>query len=207
MTGRSGVHAGLAILAGALGALAVAAGEPYPGDASPRRNELTGDVGVLEVARRLRDRSASIRLVDIRTDSQFAAYHIPGAEHVQAESLPRLESRREEPVVIYADDDRRARRASLLLRERGVERARALPGGVVAWIDSIVEPRLAPLPEPATVEQRAARREHLELSRYFGGTPVVSPAPAPAAPDSIAPLPSPRRSETDAVARIRRRGC
>jgi hypothetical protein len=75
-----------------------------------------------------------------------------------------------------------------------------LGGGLAAWIAQIIEPRLAPLPPSATPAERAARREHLELSRYFGGMPFVSP--------SAVPIPAGRRrSEAEAVARTIRRGC
>jgi rhodanese-related sulfurtransferase len=211
VSGRSTVHRRLAIIAGLLGALAVAAGEPHSSDVrrgSAGRASATGasDVGVLDVARWLRDRNARMRLVDIRADSQFAAYHIPAAEHVRTEDLGRREWRRDEAVVIYADDDLRAEEASLRLRAFGVEPTHVLGGGVVAWIDSIVEPRLDALAEMATPEEHAARREHLELSRYFGGLPVVSPSPPRSMPASATPHPS-RRPEPAAIDRMLRRGC
>ncbi len=76
-----------------------------------------------------------------------------------------------------------------------------LPDGLLSWIDQIVEPRLTAFAPTATSHERATRREHLELSRYFGGTPFVSPAPSPRENGKI------RASEAAAVARIMRRGC
>jgi rhodanese-related sulfurtransferase len=197
------VHRWLAVVASVLGALAIVAGEPYPAGA---RREGVSEIGVLDLARSLRDSSAGIRLIDVRADSHFAAYHIPRAERVAVEQLRRREWRRGETVVIYADDTGGAEEASIIVRNLGVEGARVLRGGLLAWIDSIAEPRLAALPATATRDEQTARREHLELSRYFGGMPVVSPPPSGARPDAKPPRAS-RRSEAAAVARVLRRGC
>jgi len=194
------------MVAGVLGALALAAGEPYPNGARPDGDGGASYVGPIEIARWVRDGSPDVRLIDLRSDSQFAAYHIPGAEQVSPEGLRRGQWRRDETIVIYTDEDARALEAARLLRARGVERARVLRGGVLAWIDSIAEPRLDTLPASATPAERAARREHLELSRYFGGTPVVVPAPGSPAPAGADPVSS-RQSEAVAVGRILRRGC
>ena len=75
---------------------------------------------------------------------------------------------------------------------------RVLRGGLLAWVDQIVEPQLPALAPTATSTEQAARREQLELSRYFGGTPYVAPA--------TTPQPG-RASEAATVARVLRRGC
>lgn len=206
MTDRARVARALAMIAGILGALALFAGDPYPGGTRPDHAGAVSYVGPVELARWIRDGTARVRVIDVRARSQFEAYHIPGAEHVAWQELRRRPWPREETVVVYADADARALEASRLLRTRGVEGSRILRGGLLTWIDSIVEPRLAALPEAATTEERAARREHLELSRYFGGLPVVSPASSSSAGLRGAPTPS-RRSEAAAVGRVLRRGC
>jgi rhodanese-related sulfurtransferase len=208
-------HRRLAVLAGALGTLALAAGEPYPA----RRNA-AGDAGyvtAIDVARWLRDPRPGLRLVDVRADSAFTAYHIPGAKHIPLAELPRREWPRDAVVVVYADDDASAGEGARLIR--GVHTVRVLRSGLLAWIDQIVEPRLVPLPPTATLAEQTARREQLELSRYFGGTPIVSPSAAPSSLRPLSPTRSPlaagaprapaRRpqSEAAAVARVIRRGC
>lgn len=200
MADRSGVNRWLALLAGALGALALAAGEPYPAGRGPAAAQDVSFVTAVDVARWIRTGQPGLRLVDARDDSLFDAYHIPGAERIALDALSRQDWGRDANVVVYAEDDARATRAATTLRSRGIARTQVLRGGLLSWIDEIVEPRLAPLAPSATAAEQAARREQLELSRHFGGTPVVSPDATPAS------LPS-RRSEAAAVARIIRRGC
>jgi rhodanese-related sulfurtransferase len=210
-------HRRLAVLAGALGTLALAAGDPYPA----RRNA-AGDAGyvtAIDVARWLRDPKPGLRLLDVRPDREFTAYHIPGAEHLPLAELSRREWLRDPVLVVYAEDDASAAEAARLLRGRGADSVHVLRGGLLAWIDQIFEPRLVPLPPAATPAEQTARREQLDLSRYFGGTPIVSPSAAPASLRPLSPTRSPlaaeaprvraRRpqSEAAAVARVIRRGC
>ena len=195
-------HRLLAVLAGALGTFALAAGEPYPGGRAPaaRASDIPFVMAV-DVARSIRSGRSGLRVLDLRPESLFDEYHIPGAQRVSVDELRRRAWRRDEEVVLYAGDDAEAARAAVILSRQGVARPRVLRGGVLAWVEEIAEPRLVPLSATATPQQQAARREQLELSRYFGGVPVVSPAatPARAAPS--------RRSEAAAVARTLRRGC
>jgi rhodanese-related sulfurtransferase len=203
MAERSRANRWLAAVAAALGALALAAGEPYPAGRAPVPARDVSFVTAVDVARWIRNGQPAMRLLDLRDDSLFAAYHIPGAQRIALDELSRPPWGRDANVVVYAEDDAKAARAAATLRRRGA-RTHVLGGGVRSWVDEIVEPHLAPLPASAAPGARAARREHLELSRYFGGTPVVSPTA-----DPIPPPPAAGRSasEAAAVARIIRRGC
>jgi rhodanese-related sulfurtransferase len=200
MAEHSRTHRWLAVLAGALGVLAVAAGEPYPAERGPTAPHNLSFVSALDVARWIRTGQQELRLVDVRDVSLFDAYHIPGAELIALDELSRQVWPREANVVLYASDDAQAARAATILWTRGVAHAQVLRGGLHSWLDAIVEPRLTPLAVTATPEERAARREQVELSRYFGGMPVVSPSAAP----RVTRRPP---SEAAAVARIIRRGC
>jgi rhodanese-related sulfurtransferase len=200
MADHARTHRALAVTAATLGALALAAGDPYPAGRSPAAARDVPFVTALDVARWIRERRPDLRIVDVRAHTLFDAYHIPGAERVALDTLSRRAWQPHESVVVYADNDAEATRAALALKRRGVANAHILRGGLLSWVDQIVEPHLATLPRTATPAEQAARREQLELSRYFGGTPRVS---LRWAPGSI------RRSqsETAAVARIIRRGC
>ena len=207
MSDRARVHRGLAVCAGVLATLAVAAGEPSPRGARGSAGGSVPYVGVLDVARWVRGGKAAVRLIDVRTDSQFDAYHVPGAEHVTASQLGGRRWSSSDTLVIYADEEVRAVDAAELVRRQGAGRAAVLRGGVAAWIDSVVAPRLPSLPPTASAGEQAARREHLELSRYFGGLPAVLPVDARVVAPSAAPLPSRGSPTAAAVARIKRRGC
>jgi rhodanese-related sulfurtransferase len=189
------MHRVLAALAASLGALALAAGEPYPS-----RGDRTDDVTAVEVARWIRQPKPGLRVIDLRSAGEFTAYHIPGAEHVEVSDLAHRDWSAGLTLVLYAADDEDAVEAVRGVRSRGVDTVYVLGGGLTAWIAQIIEPQLAPLSPSATPAERARRLEHLELSRYFGGTPFVSP-------DAV-PVPAGRRQfEPDVVARTIRRGC
>src|SRR5918999_4420278 len=185
----SRVHQVLAALAASLGALALAAGEPYPS-----RSGRTDAVNAVEVARWIRQPKPGLRVIDLRSARAFTAYHIPGAEHVDVSDLTHRDWSAGSTIVLYAADDESAVEAARVARSRGAATVHVLDGGLAAWIAQIIDPRLAPLAPSAAPAERAARREHLELSRYFGGTPVVSP-------DAIPVPPGRRQSEADAIAR------
>jgi rhodanese-related sulfurtransferase len=195
MTDHRNVHRSLAVVAAILGALAAAAGDPS-------ENRSVGFVTAIDVARWIRDGHPSVRVVDIRADSLFDAYHVPGAERISISALATRSWSPGEHVVVYATDDAEARRAAAMARRRGAAEADVLHGGLVAWVDQIVQPRLEALAPTATAEEQRARRAHLELSRYFGGMPVVG-QPAAAGRGARAE----RASEAAAVARVLRRGC
>ena len=198
MTDDARLHRWLAAVAALLGLLALGAGDPYPAGRGLADAREESFVTAIDVARLIRDGGPSIRIADLRPDSLFAAYHVPGAERIGRGELARSAWSPDDRVVLYAEDDATAIDAAALLEQRGVQYVRVLRGGLLSWVDQIVEPRLSALAPTATSAEQAARREQLELSRYFGGTPYVAPG--------AAPQPN-RASEAAAVARILRRGC
>lgn len=197
MADHSAAHRWLAGTAAVLALLALPAGDPYPAERDPARRD-AAFVTPIDAARLIREGRPDVRIIDLRPDSLFAAYHVPGAEQMDDSVFQRHSWLPEDNVILYAEDDARAIRAAAALRRRGVKRVAVLRGGLLAWVDQIVQPRLDPLRATATVEEHAVRREHLELSRYFGGTPYVSPGIGRRTDGA---------SEAAAVARIMRRGC
>lgn len=197
-----GISTWLAAAALALGGLAlVPGGARAPGAGTvPGVAELThelasgaGTVEALELARWIRDRRP-VRVLDVRDSSAHVRFSIPTAEHATLEALAAVDPGGED-LVIYGDGDGRAVRAWLLLRRLGHDRARLLVGGVVAWIDDVIEPVL-----PAgTPEERARFDRVAELSRYFGGVPRVGER-------DTAAVSGPARAEA-AVRLLSRRGC
>jgi rhodanese-related sulfurtransferase len=191
------LHRWLAAVAALLGALALAAGEPHPGGRE------VSFVTAIDVARWIRDGRAEVRIVDLRADSLFDAYHVPGAERMSAAELRTQIRPADGRMVVYASDDADAARAASIARHAGAKEVHVLRGGLVAWIDQIMEPRLEALAATASTAEQAARRERLELSRYLGGMPVVGP-PAAGGRQQIG---GPAATEAAAVARVMRRGC
>lgn len=197
MADNARTHRWLAAVAAVLGTLALGAGDPYlAGGSDPAAPDVRFETAI-GVARMIRDGRPGVRVIDLRADSLFDAYHVPGAERAGPAELASSIWSPDETILLYAEDEETAIAAARGLERRGLQQVGVLRGGLLSWIDQIVQPRLTALPPTATPAEQAARREQLELSRYFGGTPYVSP-------EVIQPS---RASEAAAVGRILRRGC
>jgi rhodanese-related sulfurtransferase len=77
---------------------------------------------------------AGAQLVDVRTDHEWEAGHIPGAVHIE---LPQLASRvdeidRDRPVIFYCRGGNRSSMATTALAEAGYDAAK-LSEGAVGW--------------------------------------------------------------------------
>ena len=181
-------------------------------------------VTAIELAEWIRDRKPGLRVIDIRPEAEFAAFHVPTATNVPIESLASERFAPADTVVLYSDASGHAAQAWVFLRALGHERVYFLRGGVADWVDDVLNPKRlssASLDEIARFERIAA------LSRYFGGVPqVVEPSslqPGRGASDADRNDPDPTdhtrggrvvppvRERTPPslteIARLRRRGC
>lgn len=140
-------------------------------------------VSAVELARWIRDRRPGLRVVDVRTASEFAAFHIPTAEHVALEGLADARFGPDDTVVLYSEAGVHGGQAWVLLRALGHRRVYFLRGGLHEWLDDVMSPTLA---ADATPEAQAAFEPVAELSRAFGGTPRRLTATAAAGPGPAA---------------------
>lgn len=76
-------------------------------------------------------------IVDVRTQSEYAAGHVPGALHIpfyavfsRSSEIPMSTS---EPIVVYCEHGPRAGLAKLALRAAGFEHVLYLEGHMSAW--------------------------------------------------------------------------
>jgi rhodanese-related sulfurtransferase len=147
-------------------------------------------VSAVELARWIRARRPGLRVVDVRTASEFRIFHIPGAEHVALEALAQTRFGTDETIVLYSEAGIHGGQAWVFLRALGHHRVFFLRDGLREWLDDVMSPAIA---ADAPPEALAAFAEVAELSRWFGGTPRWIDRAAPA-------------GETD-VRLARRRGC
>jgi rhodanese-related sulfurtransferase len=170
---------GVAALALALGALAAVAGQPHP---SPRTqvdvDELAriveheeDHVTALQLAEWIRDRRPGLRVIDIRSDSEFAVGHIPGAERLLLTKLRSAHFRPDETVVLYSAVGTHAAQGWFFLRALGIRQVYFLRGGLDEWDDAVMRPQLA---TNATSADTAAFKAAMPLSQYFGGTRTLN---------------------------------
>ena len=85
----------------------------------------------------LRERP-DIRLLDVRTPSEYQAVHIRGAYNVPLDTLgehaDEIRATVEEPVVLVCQSGNRARRAEEALKAAGMPNLHVLDGGVNGWV-------------------------------------------------------------------------
>lgn len=88
--------------------------------------------------RRAQQADARIRILDVRTASEFENAHIAGAYNVPlnqlAEHAADLRAVTDGTVVLVCQSGRRAQEAEALLRKSGMPNARVLEGGMQAWL-------------------------------------------------------------------------
>ncbi len=177
------------LLVGLLALIAAFAGSPYQGTRyTIDEQELarivegtTDHVSPETLADWLIQGKTDFRLIDIRTDKEYAAYHIPGAENVPLTALPEYGLQKAEKIVIYSEGGIHSAQAWFLLKAKGHRAAYMLFGGLEEWKDKVLFPSLPPNASPAQLVEFAKMKE---VSKFFGGTPQTGPA-EPSQPPSL----------------------
>jgi len=111
------------------------------------------------------------RLIDLRDEAAYAAYHLPTAERAPIAGLPDYPLARNEKIVLYSDGGIHAAQGWFLLRAVGFKGVYILRGGLEAWKDEVLFPT-------------AASDRAKAVSAFFGGAPrAAGGAEATAAPE------------------------
>lgn len=182
----------LAAAAFALGALAMA-GNPVRGHVvTIDTQELATIVGgamdhvsPAELAGWIVRGATDYRLVDLRSEAEFAQYHIPTAENVPIAQLPDFGLARNERIVLYSEGGIHSAQAWMLLRAQGYKGVTILLGGLEGWKDEVVFPVAPANPGP---REAAAFERAAQLARFFGGRPrEAATAGGDAPPLTLAP--------------------
>lgn len=118
---------------------------------------------------------SDFRLIDLRSEEEYAQYHIPGAENVPPATLADYGLLRNEKIVLYSDGGIHSAQAWFLLKAMGYHGVYMLRGGLDEWNEKVLFPQIPPSP---TAEQSAAFEKMKEVSRFFGGTPASGTASA-----------------------------
>ena len=158
-----------------LGAVALFA-TPYPGSrVTLDAKELALAVGTEsdhveapELAAWVIESRADYRLVDLRSEAEFAQYHIPGAVNVPMGNLTDAGLGRQEKLILYSDGGIHSAQAWMLLKAQGYKGVYMLKGGLEEWKDRVVFPVLADNPTP---DQRSRDERLRTISTFFGGQP------------------------------------
>lgn len=202
----------LAILALVLGAVAVL-GDPYHGNVvTLDTRELAAivetevdHVEATDLADWIIQGNTEYRLLDLRSAEEYAAYHIPSAEHVAMGDLPDYPLFRNETIVLYSGGGIHSAQGWMLLRAEGFRGVYMLLGGLDAWKDDVLFPAL---PDGASAEETAAFERARTVSSFFGGTPRTGVASSVEAAD--VPMPEvemPARPVTTTRKKKKKEGC
>jgi len=205
----TGVRRALAATAALGGVLALFAGSPYRaghGTVDIKRLATAiahedDHVTAIELAEWIRGRKVGLRVIDLRTESEFETYHIPRAERVDLESLASIPFGLTQTIVLISGGGAHAAQAWVMLQSLGYRQVYFLRGGLQEWIDDVMSPTILATAPPAAM---ASFKRNGEISRYFGGVPRI-----------VDKLESEQRTDVDAsversaaaAAAIRRRGC
>jgi rhodanese-related sulfurtransferase len=119
-----------------------------------------------ELADRIIRGATDYRLIDLRDEPDFAAYHIPGAENVPVARLLDAGLLRNETIVLYSDGGIHAAQAWMLMRAQGYKGVTTLFGGLDGWKEDVVFPVA---PANPTADDTAAYARALEVAKFFGG--------------------------------------
>ncbi len=86
----------------------------------------------------LRLAAGTIRLLDVREDSEFRRGHVPGAVHVPLKKLPErvAKLKQDKPYAVICASGSRSQSATNLLLDRGFEGTVSVRGGTGAWARS-----------------------------------------------------------------------
>ena len=86
------------------------------------------------------DRDESTCLIDVREPHEWDEAHIPGAIHLQKDTIEHhiheIAPNRSQPIFLQCRSGQRSRFAALLLAELGYENVINVEGGILDWISS-----------------------------------------------------------------------
>ncbi len=163
----------LALTAAMLGVTALFVGNPYHGaKLSVDKAELalmvqkeSDQISPIEIAEWIIQNKIDYRLIDLRDENDFAEYHIPTAENIIITELGSSSLMRNEKIVLYSKDGIHAAKAWFLLKADNYKNVYTLYGGLNAWKDKILFPRVS-----ETIDNSEAVKI-AEISKFFGGQP------------------------------------
>lgn len=128
-----------------------------------------------QIAKRIIERDPSIFLIDVRTQSEFEEYSIPGSFNIPLENILYPEwtdylSQEGIDVVLYSNGDIYADQAWALIAQQGIKNLYIMKGGVNQWFATIIQPVMPPETSPSEAFDLYAFERAASI--YFGGAPA-----------------------------------
>ena len=150
-----------------------------------------------EVAHMIVSKDPSLVLIDVRAETEYEKFHLPGSINIPLSSL--LEEQWEDYLnqdlrynVFYSNSTVNANQAWMLTRQLGYEYNYVLQGGLNYWVETIMNPAA---PGSTSPNEEIAKYDFRKgASQALGGGALIesSGQPAPALP-KIAPRPKKKK--------------
>lgn len=127
-------------------------------------------ISVMELADWLIKGNEDFVLVDLRDEKSYNEYAIPNSVNIEIENLLESDLMRNEKIILYGDDDITSAQAWFILKSANYKSVYILKGGMNAWKNEILYPKLA---DNATPEEKSEFEKVKQVSLYFGGSPQI----------------------------------
>lgn len=157
---------------------------PFKLTAAQILDELKSGTQYLEadmVAKMIIAKDPALRLIDVRPQSEYEKYHLPGAINIPIDNILSPEftdvlHQDQFTNVLYANGSTKANEAWMLVRQLGYENNYVLTGGLNYWFETIMNPQA---PASTIADDEIARYDFRRAaSQALGGGALVTTAPA-----------------------------
>ncbi len=130
-----------------------------------------------DITDRLVKKNPALILIDVRPESQFKAFSIPGAINIPSDSLlsaSALEilNQKEMDKVFYSNADVTSDQAWIICKRLGLQRIYVMQGGVNRWFSTIVKAEKPA--ETATTKALELYQFRIAACQHFFGSPEMA---------------------------------
>ncbi|MDO9255067.1 MAG: rhodanese-like domain-containing protein [Bacteroidales bacterium] len=137
-----------------------------------------------DITDRLVKKDPALMVIDVRSESQFKAFSIPGAINIPADSLlsasaQEILNQKEMDKVFYSNADVTSDQAWIICKRMGMQRIYVMQGGVNKWFNTIVKAEKPA--EAAPIEAMELYQFRIAACQYFFGSPLMASTPKVAA--------------------------
>lgn len=135
-----------------------------------------------DLAHRIIDEDPMVFLVDVRSEAEFNAYHLPGAinipfDQILDENWNAHLNQEIVDVIFYSNDDVYSEQAWALCKQQGFKNLFILEGGLNHWFETIMQPPTPLETDPIEAFELYSFRKGASI--YFGSGSVVIPEEQP----------------------------
>jgi rhodanese-related sulfurtransferase len=133
-----------------------------------------------DITDRLVKKDPALMLIDVRYESQFKAFSIPGAINIPADSLlsasaQEILNQKEMDKVFYSNADVTSDQTWIICKRMGLQRIYVMQGGVNKWFNTIVKAEKPA--ETAPTEAMDLYQFRVAACQHFFGSPEMAAAP------------------------------